>query len=78
MSCYVLGVKRPLTAAEAWRSGPAIDFLCLTLDFGGLLKRRLAERGLLAHVGSPPATPAAGAEEAGAARHSKAAAVGPE
>jgi len=60
--CYVMSRRRRLTLSEAWRYAPAIDFLCLTVDFGGMLKRRLVERGLRAYAGSPPDTPRAGAD----------------
>ena len=75
-SSYALGKQRPLTIREAWTSGPNIDFLCLTVDFGGVLRRRLAERGVRAYTVAPAA---GGAEnEPGAAPHSsKAAAVAP-
>jgi len=59
--CYVLGKGRRYTLGEAWRCGPNIDFLCLTVDFGSILKRRLAERGLPAFVSTPK--PAAAAAE---------------
>jgi len=54
--CYKLGKARRLTVREAWLFGPSIDFLCLTVDFGGILKRRLAERGLEALASTPKAT----------------------
>jgi hypothetical protein len=61
-ACYVLGRRRPITMMEAFRSGPSINFECLTVDFGGMLKLRLAERGLQAFSGPPPPTPLAVAE----------------
>ncbi len=69
-SCYATGAKRALTFGEAWRSGPSIDFLCLTVDFGSILKTALSKRGLRAYEGSP--TPRAVAEEAVEPRASKA------
>ena len=41
-SCYMQGRAKPLTAREAWSACPSIDFLCLTVDFGSMLRRRLA------------------------------------
>ncbi len=35
----------PFTLYEAWNSPPAIDFNCLTMDFGLMLKQRLDDAG---------------------------------
>ena len=56
-ACYALGKAKPLTVREAWSACPSIDFLCLTVDFGGMLRRRLADLGLRPAVGAGGAPP---------------------
>ena len=69
LACYVLGRRRPITMMEAFKSGPSINFECLTVDFGGMLKLRLAESGLQPYSGplQPPAPEAVAEAGPGAA-----------
>ena len=50
--CYAHGMKERMTPWEAFNFGLAIDFECLSVDFGSVLRRLIHEHGALPAAGA--------------------------